>query len=102
MNDRSRTIPAGEIDHVVVSNGLAKEIPLENPVPAGLDTSGAMNQLKRRGGVREFAILHNERRAIHMQVGLRRGSESQVIQKHRAGADLDARVLRTKLESSVL
>src|SRR2546421_202199 len=61
-------IAAGEINHVAIADGKAKEVARENAMAAALDAAGSVYQLKRGGGAGEFAVTNNERSAVQMNV----------------------------------
>src|SRR2546426_1411737 len=101
LDNGAGPIATGEINHVVVADGNAKEVARKNAVAPALDAARSMDQLKLGGRAGEFAVANNERSAVQMDVGGGGVAESEVIEKHRACAHLDARVLRSELEPGV-
>src|SRR5436190_24009025 len=68
MHNRSRTIAAGEVYHVVVAHGGSEEVPQENAVAATLDSAGSMDQFEFDGRGRKQAIADNEGGAVHVDI----------------------------------
>src|SRR5262249_37930353 len=86
-----RPVAAGEIDHVIVTGGLAEEVPKEKAMPARLDSAGAMTKLELGGGRGKVTVTDDEGGAVRMDVRRAGIVEVQMIQERRAGGDFDAR-----------
>src|SRR5438093_8225618 len=68
MHDRTRPIAAGEIHHVVITDGGAEKVPQENAVPAAFDSSRAMDQLEFGCRGRKHAIADDKGGAVNVNV----------------------------------
>jgi len=80
MNDRLRTIAAGEIDDVGVAVCSAKIITAENAVAARFDAAGAVGRFERRGGAREMTVADDEGGIVERNVLVSGFAEIEMIQ----------------------
>src|SRR5262245_34924452 len=89
MNDRTRSIPAGEIDDVIVANRAAEKISCKNPVAPALDSSRAMDRFERKCLGWKKTIGHDERRIIQRNILVSRRSKCEMIKVHCAALGMN-------------
>ena len=100
LENRARSIAAGEVERVIVALDLAPEVARENAAPARLDAARAVDRLEAPRGGREETVLDDERCTIEREVLARGVAEAQVIEERGAVRDFNGGV-RVSIEVRV-